>query len=442
MELQVNMSITDTDKIDAGYSNKTALDRILSSTGNLSQSEMVEEFIYKKLILAVCVFGIVGNLLNFIVLSEKSITFMMERMEKSAHYGLIALAVSDFFVCLTALPSVIYGTGKKNGGFVHISFDFRLVHKLYGNGVIYTFMLSSTWLTVTMAVSRYIAICHPLKARQIIGKRFTITSLVAVFVFSVVFNVPRFLQYEHRSVVSDGRRLYFAYPGPLKRQTGAELAYLWTYFSLGIIMPLCALLFFNVHLIKTLRTSMLTRFDGQTSAFPRAIRSTAGQRLTRERSEQAAHRITLTLIIIIVLFVVLFVPSELLNFFSNLAAQTSYHTNVFNMAVAIGNLLQAINFAVNFVLYSAINTYFRYTICRMAKCARCRSPDSLEVFQFHRQKSGRTVAGVDGGMVRMSSRISKGGDTEHQSNAVQPPLSTTWMSSRRRATQTVAVSFV
>ena len=112
-----------------------------------------------------------------------------------------------------------------------------LVHKLYGYGVINTFMLSSTWLTVTMAVSRYIAICHPLRARQIIGKTFTIASLVAVFVVSVLFNVPRFLFKEQRSVVVDGdRRIYFAFPGPLERLPRAEVAYLWSYFTLGIVV--------------------------------------------------------------------------------------------------------------------------------------------------------------------------------------------------------------
>ena len=138
----MNASLLDTGAIDTGYSN---------GTDKLSWSEAIEEFIYTKAILAVSVFGIGGNLLNLIILSQKSLTYMMERMEKSAHYGLIALAVSDLFFCLAALPNVFYGTGKRNGGFAHASFDFRLAYKLYANGVINTFSLSSTWLTVTMA---------------------------------------------------------------------------------------------------------------------------------------------------------------------------------------------------------------------------------------------------------------------------------------------------
>ena len=127
-----------------GFPNRSASFGPISP---VSDAKLVEEFIYSKLILAVCLLGIGGNLLNLVILGQKSLMCAMKRMEKSAHYGLIALAVSDLLVCLAALPAVFYRTGGNNGGFGHASFDFRLAYKLYGNGVVNTFMLSSTWLT-------------------------------------------------------------------------------------------------------------------------------------------------------------------------------------------------------------------------------------------------------------------------------------------------------
>jgi len=135
------------------FSNRSAVfGPILAS----SYAKVVEEFIYSKVILVVCVLGIGGNLLNLIILGQKSLVCTMKRMEKSAHYGLVSLAVSDLLVCLTALPAVFHGTGNSNGGggFAHDSFDFRLVYKLYGHGAINTFMLSSTWLTDRLSVSQ------------------------------------------------------------------------------------------------------------------------------------------------------------------------------------------------------------------------------------------------------------------------------------------------
>jgi len=58
--------------------------------------------------------------------------------------------------------------------------------------LINTFQLSSTWLTVNMALGRYIAICHPLHARGYIRPRGTRIALLVILLASCVFNVPRF----------------------------------------------------------------------------------------------------------------------------------------------------------------------------------------------------------------------------------------------------------
>ena len=66
--------------------------------------EMYEEFIYTKVILVICLFGLTANLLNIIILSKQSMTQTMSRMERSAHSGLIAFKVSDLLFCVTGLP--------------------------------------------------------------------------------------------------------------------------------------------------------------------------------------------------------------------------------------------------------------------------------------------------------------------------------------------------
>lgn len=48
-------------------------------------------------------------------------------------------------------------------------------------------------MTVSISSSRrYLAIVHPLRAREIIGMTFAKASIVCVFVLCVVFNLPRF----------------------------------------------------------------------------------------------------------------------------------------------------------------------------------------------------------------------------------------------------------
>lgn len=45
-------------------------------------------------------FGILGNALNLVVLTRKSLRYTMDHLEKSAHTSLIALAVSDALICV------------------------------------------------------------------------------------------------------------------------------------------------------------------------------------------------------------------------------------------------------------------------------------------------------------------------------------------------------
>lgn len=321
-----------------------------SGAGSKSVLGSVENFIYTKMMLIVGLFGLVGNVLNLIVLSRKSLTLSMERMEKSAHYGLIGLAVSDMLFCVAILPYFYVGPGK----FGYPRLDFALIYQVYGHPIINTLILSSTWLTVTMAFSRFLAICYPLQGRQFIGKTFAVASLALVFFSCVLFNVPRYL-WKHLSSLqcANGMTVYFTLDGPMKSNPTLERVYLWLYFGVGIVVPLVILVFCNTHLIIALKRSARMRMESHAS----------------HQSSSAANRITLTLVILVVMYVLLFVPAELLNFFKDRA--TVETTDAFNLVVAVFNLLQAINFAVNFILYCVINTHFRQTIWRIVCSEWC-----------------------------------------------------------------------
>jgi len=76
-------------------------------------------------------------------------------------------------------------------------YDWSLAvyYSAYKESTVNMFALSSTWLTVVMAVSRYVVVCRPLHARGYISLRRTRAALLTVFVLSAFFNVFRFLRY-------------------------------------------------------------------------------------------------------------------------------------------------------------------------------------------------------------------------------------------------------
>ena len=52
----------------------------------------------------ICAIGITGNLINLAVLTRKSVFGHMAQLERSAHVGLVALAISDLLYCLCSFP--------------------------------------------------------------------------------------------------------------------------------------------------------------------------------------------------------------------------------------------------------------------------------------------------------------------------------------------------
>jgi len=76
---------------------------------------------------------------------------------------------------------------------------------VHGAAVINNFILTSTWMTVAMSFSRYMAVCHPLSAYHNLqlsvdsndeGCRHSGTRFKAgvIFVASFLFNLPRFFR--------------------------------------------------------------------------------------------------------------------------------------------------------------------------------------------------------------------------------------------------------
>ena len=73
----------------------------------VSSHLLVESVVNRAVAPSICVFGIIGNLLNLVVLTRKRLQCSMDRMEKSAHVGLVALALSDMMYCVFHLCTLV-----------------------------------------------------------------------------------------------------------------------------------------------------------------------------------------------------------------------------------------------------------------------------------------------------------------------------------------------
>lgn len=315
--------------------------------------------LYRYALPTICVFGSFGNILNLLILTGKRIQHSLRSMERSANVGLTALALSDLLFCLTAFPST----------FLPQELDFEALGFLtyygcYCAAVINVFIMTSTWLTVAMSVERYLAICHPLKSRQMITLRRTRVTIVVVFLVSGVFNLPVFWRYVIIRSSDDNATTAAYRVRPRTTDKTFDHAYRGLWSALGNFVPLLLLLSCNVALMKEIHHSYTLRREMNGNAGG----GTAGRRIPSSpasHDQDASNRITVTLISIVVMFCLLVAPSELVKQIAYLIHGDLNGNYTYTVIEFITNLLQTINFSANFILYCIINPSFRKTMWKM-----------------------------------------------------------------------------
>jgi len=91
--------------------NETAAVPDGSPNGHFRSSHRVisfESLMTDVLAPIVCVFGVIGNLLNLFVLTRRRVRRSMDGLERSVRIGLVALAVSDELFCIVYLVAVCF----------------------------------------------------------------------------------------------------------------------------------------------------------------------------------------------------------------------------------------------------------------------------------------------------------------------------------------------
>ena len=165
------------------------------------------------------------------------------------------------------------------------------------------------------------------------------------------------------SSIAGSFEVYYREIGLLRKAEVIKTSYMWVYFAIAIVIPLIVLCYCNAYLIRALRQSAKMRRQYQTAKTP---------------SIDSTHRITLTLVIIVIMFFALVLPAEILNFLKRMVIEDSSITARFNLFLAILNSFQAINFSCNFILYCIINVHFRQTLKNLFCCHRpCQNRKSM-----------------------------------------------------------------
>lgn len=305
-----------------------------------------------KVSVFICIFGLIGNICNLMVYIPQGRHCSMGRIEKSVYWGLVALAFSDMLFCVMVILRVYIERDELSIR----SITFSLVVSVYSEALINIFVLASTWLTIIMAIGRYLAICHPFRAREIIGMTVAKRIVLLIYCLCLLLNAPRFFFYKIEKIecVKVDYVAYFRWPSHVHGRTNPSLqkSYDWFYFIIGIALPCGLLVLCNALLVRALRRAR-TKL--------RLIRAIEVSSVDQYRA------ITMVLVALVLMHIFLVSPAEIVFFIRQQLLDINEFQEMYNLIVTVLNTLQALNFSMNFVLYCVINVHFRRALVRLIK---------------------------------------------------------------------------
>ncbi|XP_052422373.1 2-oxoglutarate receptor 1-like [Carassius gibelio] len=216
----------------------------------------------------ISVVGIVGNFLVIIIYLVKL------RPWKSSSIIMVNLAVADLLYS-SSLPVLVHFYVTKNwtlGEFICRLIRFCFHYHLYG---------SILFLTC-LSIFRYIAVVHPLKAAEILRKRWTILACLAVWVISLVEISPMLGMITVQQEDKMTKCLDFASNDPQ-----VVWWYGWILTMFGYVFPLLVVCWSYTHIAGSLGSSI-------------------------SRNQPSRSRVRMLSILILVVFVLCFLPYHIM----------------------------------------------------------------------------------------------------------------------------------
>ncbi|CAB0004714.1 unnamed protein product [Nesidiocoris tenuis] len=214
------------------------------------RSEILYEFITNGILLNVVgVLGIMGNVISMIILTRP-------QMRSSINYLLTGLARCDTVLILTSvflfgIPAVY----KYYQSSFLVGYYFRIYPFLCA--VVYPIALMtqtvSVYLTLTVTLERFVAVCHPLRARSLCTYGRARIYVVVIIAFSVVYNLSRFweVSIEEEWHPALNMTIYTPVPSPLRNNHLYISIYIhWLYLFFIYFFPFTCLAILNTAIYR------------------------------------------------------------------------------------------------------------------------------------------------------------------------------------------------
>jgi len=293
----------------------------------------------------VCIFGVISNILNVIVLTRR-------HMITPTNYILTALAIADFLTMLTYLVYATYfyiASDPAPGGHSAVWMYFILVHHHF----IITCHNMATWFTVTLAVFRYIFVCHHVIGNRLCSLYRAKMTITIIVIATLIVCIPNYFLYKvvKLSDLPEGGNFsgyWIIDSNIVEEHTFYKVAIFWFFGVIMKVVPCILLTFFSSVII-------LTMFQ----ANKRRVRLRQKTSSSDHDINHEHNRTTWMLVSVVLFFVITQMPQGILAMISGLNEE--FFEKIYANLGDVLDLLVLLNSAVNFILYCSMSQQFRDT---------------------------------------------------------------------------------
>ncbi len=305
----------------------SAEDMLLDQNTALKRFSDRYQGIHGYVSIIVCSFGIVLNIMNIVVLTRKN-------MISSTNYILTALAIADMLTMVSYLPYAVYFYCITIPDHKYQHPKGWIIYLLFNTDFIITCHTIAMWLTVALAVFRYIVVCHHTLGPKLCNLYRAKITILAVFVSTVLFCIPNYVMY--KPVQLDEGGWWFA-----ENDFISPFMKVFSFWLFGVVLKIapCILL--------TVLSSLLIYAMSQADKKRRRLKS-QGKRAESERASEH-NRTTAMLVAVVLCFVIAELPQGILAFLSGV--DTNIFMSVYVPLGDVWDIIVLLNSSVNFILY-------------------------------------------------------------------------------------------
>ena len=315
--------------------------------------------VHGYLSLVVCLFGILANSLNVIVLTRKN-------MISPTNAILTAQAFADNLVMIEYIPFAVHMyVLRQRSLYEKFSYPWT-VYVLIHAHVTQVFHTISIWLTLTVGVWRYFSVVHPLSSYQWLTLNRAFLAILFAYVGSPILCMPLYMTFtiQERNItspqqVNETLTLYFLGTSELARAHHSLLENInfWMYSVVIKIIPCVMLTILSFFLIKALVQARKRRDHLKNR------RESMAECSSSQSGPEGEHVdcITKMLLAVLILFLITELPHGILTLLSGILGD-AFFSNCYGHLGELMDILALINGAINFMLYYTMSRQFRQTL--------------------------------------------------------------------------------